>query len=185
MAEFRGGVNFDVIPQIRQAVSRIETIFSKYGYIPYITSAKDSTHSVGSLHYIGAAIDLRSHGLPGNIKQLIFNDLRFNFPLPTWWADLEDRGTTNEHYHLEYKPAKQGASDPYSVEPEDILTSYLPTGQDNIFFPPGEPPIDQPYPQYPPGTIPPEYFTPYEQPIDWKILIMAAFAVYFLIDLSD
>ncbi len=185
-AEFKGGVNFDVVPQIRSAVSRIETIFSKYGYIPFITSARDSTHTVGSLHYIGAAIDFRSQGLPQNVKQSIFRDLQSSFPVPTWWVDLEDYGTSNEHYHLEYKPAKRADIDPYSVDPVDIMTMYLPQDSgDNIFFPQAEPPINRPFPRYPAETIPPQYFTPYEQQVDWKILLMAAFGVYLLIELMD
>jgi hypothetical protein len=183
--QYKGGVNFDVIPQIRQAVSIAEAIFSRYGYVLFINSARDSTHKIGSLHYIGAAVDFRSKGLPSNVKQSIFSELKAKFPLPTWWTDLEDLGTSNEHFHIEYKPAKYSEADPYSVEPEDILTSYLPTDQDNIFFPSGEPPIDQPYPRYPSGTVPPQYFTPYEQPIDWKILLMAAFGIYLLIELTD
>jgi hypothetical protein len=202
--QYKGGVNFDVVPQIRQAVSQIETIFARYGYVLVITSARDSNHSVGSLHYIGGAVDFRSQGLPSNVKQSIYQTLKQMFPLPTWWFDFEDQGTINEHYHLDYKPAKYAEAepsqidpsqidpsqiDPFAVAPDDIMSSFLPTGQQqddlSIWFPQPSPPIETPYPQYPPGTIPPQYFTPYELPVDWKILVMAAVAVYLLIEFTD
>jgi hypothetical protein len=183
--QYKGGVNFDVIPQIRSAISQAETIFSRYGYILIITSAKDSTHESGSLHYIGAAVDFRSKGLPENIKQEIFRQLQAVFRLPVWWIDLENLGGLQEHYHLEYKPAKRVDIDIYSVDPADWMTSFLPGEPDNVLFPQPEPPIEQPYPQYPPGTIPPQYFTPYEQPVDWKIILLAAVGVYLLIEFTS
>lgn len=188
--EFKGGVNFDVIPQIRQAVSRIETIFSRYRYIPVITSARDSTHEVGSLHYIGAAIDFRSKGLPENIKQSIFRDLQSAFPVPTWWVDLENFGGALEHFHLEYKPAKRADIDPYSVDPADLMTTFLPTDQQsqddmNAWFPQPSPPIETPYPQYPTGTIPPQYFTPYEQSPGWLMIIGIIIAGWIFLELTE
>lgn len=177
-------VNFDVVPQIRQALSIIETVFSRFGYIPLVTSARDRTHKVGSLHYLGAAMDIASQGLPLNVRQSIYNQLKSTFPLPTWWFDWEDQGTANEHYHLEYKPAKYSELDPYSVEPSDMLT-YLPGESDNILFPQPEMAIQQGYPQYPSGTVPPQYFTPYEQPIGWLAIVGIIIAGWIFLELTE
>lgn len=187
--QFKPGVNFDVIPQIRGAVSKIESIFSRYGFIPVITSAKDSTHLPGSLHYIGAAIDLRSKGLPENIKQSIYGDLQNSFPSPTWFVDLESYGQAQEHFHIQYNPAQRADIDPYSVDPTDILTSFLPMEQPTYFTASGDnayiPDSASNYPSYPSGTIPPQYFTSYELPVDWLAIILVIVGGWLFLELTE
>lgn len=99
---FKQGVNFSVIPQIADAVSRIDPIFTANGFEIVITSANDSTHAPGSAHYYGAAIDIRTKGLPSKIKTTIFNTLKKMFPLPPWFLQLEFSGGLMEHIHLQY-----------------------------------------------------------------------------------
>ena len=91
-----------VVPQILDALSKIEHIFAIDGYIPVVTSANDRNHSVGSLHYIGAAIDLRSKGLPPRVKEAIYNRLKATFKTPPWFLLWEDQSGSNEHFHLQY-----------------------------------------------------------------------------------
>jgi hypothetical protein len=188
-AQFKPGVNFDVVPQIRGAVSRIESIFSRYGYIPVITSARDSTHSPSSLHYIGAAIDIRSKGLPDSIKQSIYSDFQSNFSLPTWFVDLESPGGFQEHFHLQYEPAKRADIDPYSVEPTDVMTTWLPMVQPEFFTASGDqgyiPDSTGDYPRYPSGIIPPQYFTPYELPVDWLTIILVIVGGWLFLELTE
>ena len=100
--QFKPGVNMRVVPQILAALSKIENIFAQHGFIPVVTSANDSSHSPGSLHYIGAAIDIRSKGLPFNVKNAIYAAMKSAFPTPPWYILLEDKGGYNEHYHLQH-----------------------------------------------------------------------------------
>lgn len=67
-----------------------------------ITSANDSKHSDGSLHYYGRALDFRTHDFSGDkallrakIKEALGNDFD---------VVLEGLGTPNEHIHLEHDP---------------------------------------------------------------------------------
>lgn len=179
--EYSPRVNFDVVPQIRNAVSILENIFAQYGLILLITSAKDASHTPGSLHYIGAAIDLRSKGIPNDVKQRIYSAIKSAFPMPTWWTDLEFLGGTQEHFHLGYNPARQHADAGYS----DIISSFLPTNQSNVPDSGYIPDSDSPFPSYPAGTIPPEYFTPVEQPIDWTIYVAVAGLALILLLVID
>lgn len=100
--EFLPSVNLKVTPQILAALKLMESIWARYGYILVVTSANDLTHSPGSLHYKGEAVDLRSKGLPLNVKDAILNDLQRTFPTSqNWYAILEQRGGDNEHYHVQ------------------------------------------------------------------------------------
>jgi len=175
--EYKPSVNLDVIPKIRNAISTLESIFAQYGYILYITSARDSIHSDGSLHYIGAAIDFRSKGLPSHVKSTIYSSIKKNFPSPTWWTDLEFLGEAEEHFHIGYNPARRRADSGFF----DSMMSFVPVSQqsEDAGYTPDS---DSEYPSYPQGTIPPEYFTPIEQPIDWTIYVgVAAIMIIFLL----
>lgn len=81
-----------------------EGVWRSFGYdVLTITSAVDSVHSPGSLHYAGAAVDLRSKDIDDDHKRLIVSRVRecltseFDFI-------LESQGQTNEHFHLEFQP---------------------------------------------------------------------------------
>jgi len=99
--QFKPGVNMRVIPQILDALSKIEHIFARYSYIPVVTSANDGSHSSNSLHYIGAALDIRSKGLPSDIKSQIHSVLQGTFRTP-WYIKLEYPNQDNEHFHIQY-----------------------------------------------------------------------------------
>jgi hypothetical protein len=90
-------------PVIWTALPIIEAIFDHLEKDVIITSARDSTHSANSLHYAGRAIDLRSQHLSPSYKQLVLSQLKITLGRD-WDVLLEDPGTTNEHYHLEYQP---------------------------------------------------------------------------------
>jgi hypothetical protein len=66
-----------------------------------ITSATDGTHSTGSLHKKGAALDIRSKNLSPDQKKALLRafkagaEKQFDFI-------LEDQGLSNEHFHLEH-----------------------------------------------------------------------------------
>jgi hypothetical protein len=90
-------------PVIWTALPMIEVIFDHLEKDVIITSARDGIHSTNSLHYAGRAIDLRSHHLSSSYKQLILIQLKITLGRD-WDVLLENPGTSNEHYHLEFQP---------------------------------------------------------------------------------
>jgi len=99
--EIKPGVSLAVIPQIRTALQKIDAIFGKYGFNPVVTSGRDSKHSKDSLHYRGAAVDIRSKGLPLGDKASILNEMKAVFPMPPWYVILESPGSAIEHFHIQ------------------------------------------------------------------------------------
>jgi hypothetical protein len=86
------------------ANTAVNDIFNKAGYPFVITSCNDSTHGIHSLHYSDSAFDFRSkHISSAEEKQQIVNLIK-----EALTADfdvlLEELGTDQEHFHLEYDP---------------------------------------------------------------------------------
>src|SRR5437868_4651615 len=82
----------------------VNDIFNKAGYAFVITSCNDSTHGLHSLHYSDAAFDCRSKHISKTeekqqILSLIKEALTADFDVL-----LEEAGTDQEHFHLEYDP---------------------------------------------------------------------------------
>ena len=67
-----------------------------------ITSANDSKHSTGSLHYQGKALDFRTHDFQGDKKELVH--MCKEALGPHFDVLLEGLGTPSEHVHLEHDP---------------------------------------------------------------------------------
>jgi hypothetical protein len=65
-----------------------------------ITSANDSKHKDGSLHYFGRAFDFRTKDFGGSKAQLVL-DIRTALG-QDFDVLLEAEGTVNEHLHLEW-----------------------------------------------------------------------------------
>lgn len=104
MITIKEGVRFrKLIPEIYGILPVIDMVFETHGVEAVITSANDSTHMQGSLHYIDRALDLRSNHLqPGEEPQVV-DELKTSLGLD-YDIILEDRDTMNEHIHLEYDP---------------------------------------------------------------------------------
>lgn len=92
------GVCLEVTPVVINAWPKIQKAFRAHGYEAVCTSANDGTHSDGSLHYVGKALDLRSRHIPMEEQQLILKSLRDTLGAD-WDVILE-----SDHYHLEYDP---------------------------------------------------------------------------------
>lgn len=87
------------------AIMRAESIFSAHGYDCWITSLNDSTHMVGSKHYIGCAADLRVHHLHNeSVRELVVDKLRTALG-PQFTVLYEQPGTPNAHLHVQYNGA--------------------------------------------------------------------------------
>jgi len=77
----------------------------------WVTSLNDGRHSFTSLHWSNAAVDFRSKHLPNlETKYNVLDAIRERFsPFGRDYdVILEDVGTDNEHYHVEWQPKSRG-----------------------------------------------------------------------------
>ena len=95
----------DLNPQISLAALVVNSIFLKLApkVNCTITSANDSKHMKGSLHYKGAAIDFRTKDFPEDKKTLLVSEVQGALG-PEFDVLLEYPGEDNEHLHVEYDP---------------------------------------------------------------------------------
>ena len=68
---------------------------------PTITSWADGVHRVGSYHYSGRAVDVRTKSLPREHVPLFVADLKRRIGSLGFDVVLEDFDGPNEHLHLE------------------------------------------------------------------------------------
>ena len=88
------GINIKVRPILIAA----DRIWQKYGQELVVTSGMDSTHSAGSLHYYGLALDLRTRYFDNNTKKKVVEELR-----EILGCDY-DVILHPSHIHVEYDP---------------------------------------------------------------------------------
>lgn len=95
----KSGVNITGLrPEIVLAASIIQNIFRSYGAEFVITSALDGDHMNGSLHYSGAAIDIRTRHLSKFTQDKIFSQISEALG-PQFDAIHE-----SNHFHIEFQP---------------------------------------------------------------------------------
>lgn len=92
-----------LIPEIYDIFPAIDLVWGDRGLECVITSANDSQHKQGSLHYEDRAIDLRSHDLPPGDETEVVEELKELLGLD-YQVLLEDRDTPNEHLHIAWRP---------------------------------------------------------------------------------
>lgn len=98
------GVRFrKLLPEIYSILPLLDAVFANHGVDCVLTSANDSTHHNGSLHYADRALDLRSYHLQSGEEQQVVDELRQVLGLD-YDVLLEDLDTVNEHIHLEWDP---------------------------------------------------------------------------------
>ena len=85
-------------PEMILALMVAEPLFTKGGVELVITSVVDGSHSMGSLHYAGAAVDLRIRHLPLGGAERIYGDL-----ISALGSDY-DVVLEKSHIHLEFQP---------------------------------------------------------------------------------
>jgi hypothetical protein len=100
------GVRFrKLLGEIYSIFSILDLVFGNHGVDCVITSANDSSHSSGSLHYSDLALDLRSWVIPSSgEKHILVDEVRQALGLD-YDVLLEDEDGLNEHIHLEYDPS--------------------------------------------------------------------------------
>lgn len=105
MIAVKSGVKvFGMRPEIAWAISVAEGIWRANGYdVVTVTSVRDGVHSSGSLHNVGAAVDLRSKDITEDNKAALLAWLK-ECLTAEFDVVLEDRGLPNEHYHIEFQP---------------------------------------------------------------------------------
>jgi hypothetical protein len=106
-AKQKEGVNMTVVSEIDTALYEIIEVYRKIlndpKYMPLITSANDYIgHSKNSAHYQGKAIDIRVKDLDKAVKKNIIDVIKVTLG-NNYTVLHEDRGTANEHLHVQLK----------------------------------------------------------------------------------
>jgi len=69
----------------------------------WVTSGNDGKHMVGSMHYMGRALDFRTKNWPMDRESHILAEIRKGLG-DEFDCLLECMGTPNQHLHIEYDP---------------------------------------------------------------------------------
>jgi hypothetical protein len=85
-------------PEMVVALLVAEGAFAQQGEACVVTTAANGHHRRGSLHYSGAAVDLRTRHLTGEQVQAVLGLLRSRLGAD---FDVVDEG---DHIHLEWQP---------------------------------------------------------------------------------
>lgn len=104
MLSIKPGVDvFGIRPELVLAIVVAERVWNGYGVGLTITCVRDGKHSETSLHYAGAAVDLRTHGMAGDILAEAVRTLK-----GALGRDY-DVIVESDHVHLEFQPRWRGA----------------------------------------------------------------------------
>lgn len=85
-------------PQLVLAILVVDGVATKHGVDCVVTSAADSTHKRGSLHYVGAAADFRTRELAAGVLSSFRDDVAALLG-PDFDVVLEV-----DHLHVEWQP---------------------------------------------------------------------------------
>ena len=98
------GVELSTRPEMQPVRAAVDRVWRMYNLTPTITSGmeSESIHKT-QIHYQGLAEDYRTHDIPENWKQTMFNKVRVILG-SDYDVIFEDAGTANEHLHIEYDP---------------------------------------------------------------------------------
>jgi len=86
-------------PEILLAIVAAERVYEEAGHDFTLTACIDGKHMAGSLHYAGAAIDIRTRdvGGPAEVEKL-------RSRIAACLGDDYDVVIENDHLHLEHQP---------------------------------------------------------------------------------
>ena len=97
--QIKPGVNLEGIqPQLVMAAQVADEVYTSNGFALTITSANDSQHMEGSLHYQGRALDLRTRDLPEGMAATLAGEIRSRL------GNQFDVILEADHIHIEYDP---------------------------------------------------------------------------------
>lgn len=83
-------------PEILLGILVVREVFREHNINMVITSCMDGKHKVGSLHYKGYAVDIRTRNIPDAIVPVIINTCRINL------GSEYDLVLEKDHIHLEF-----------------------------------------------------------------------------------
>lgn len=88
-------------PEMAIAHTEIALLFLPFGHV--ISGGIEGTHSYGSEHYTGLALDYRLHQVPPEKREVLYTSIKdaLGADFDVLW---EARGTSEEHLHVEYDP---------------------------------------------------------------------------------
>jgi len=75
-----------------------QIVMNNNGYNCVVTSVTDSKHGFGSLHFVGAAFDMRSRHVPVEERAVITKELKEVL------GDEFDVVLERDHWHIEFQP---------------------------------------------------------------------------------
>lgn len=80
------------------ALQIIEGAFRDAGYDCTLTCCTDGKHSIGSLHYVGCALDLRISTIPVEKRELLRKEMAGRL------GNEFDVVLEGDHFHVEFQP---------------------------------------------------------------------------------
>ena len=97
--EIKNGVILNGLSiKMRPVLIEADKIWKAAGEELVITGGLDGTHSAGSLHYYGLAVDLRTRYFTSEVAAQVFKDLQSTIPFDY------DVILHSSHIHVEYDP---------------------------------------------------------------------------------
>lgn len=84
-----------------RAAADVAEVYEEFGLPCIITSALDGRHSAKSFHYVGLALDFRTHVIPKGTEQAVADRVVQKLG-PKFDVILEALDTPNEHLHVEF-----------------------------------------------------------------------------------
>ncbi len=87
-----------VVPEMAMALPIIASQYAKFGSDCVITSCVDGSHSQGSLHYAGAAMDFRTRNVTSDKRQPLRDAISASL------GQDYDAVLESNHIHVEYQP---------------------------------------------------------------------------------
>jgi len=85
-------------PEILIAWDIAYNVYIKYGVDCILTEGTGGTHGIGSLHYVGLAIDLRTRDFKAGIAEEVKVELK------SLLSSQYDVILESDHFHVEYQP---------------------------------------------------------------------------------
>jgi len=103
--QIKQGVNLQGLDiKIRPALVVAEKVYQAHGRELVITAGMDGTHSAGSLHYYGLAIDCRTRYFSSEEAKVVANELREKLRKIDKRFDVV---LHSSHIHIEYDVIKE------------------------------------------------------------------------------
>jgi hypothetical protein len=105
MIHYKPGVSIRGLkPEMLIGLDLAEWAYGQAGAECIVTSATDGEHKADSLHYVGLAVDLRTHHVAPSKQAALLARLRDVLEPLGFELILEDEHGPNEHLHVEHDP---------------------------------------------------------------------------------